>query len=128
MKIKLAVVFGIFSWAILFIISILCDSINIITSQYHNLFIPLAIMIVSTFFGILYIRNFNSHELYEGFMCGIIFIVVDLLLDLVFIILPGNYGSFIFHEYRLHLYSTIILIPLITTFLGYLAEMPVRLE
>ena len=88
---------------------------------------PVVIVIVTSFFGILYIRNIEENETYEGILVGIIFIIVDTICDLLFFILPKN-TTLIVEDYPLHIISMVILTLLITSFLGYLAEMEIELK
>ena len=127
MKIKLAIVYGILSWFFIYVISTILNPYVVDNIPYINIVIPFAIIIVTGFFGILYIRNFNSNEVQEGFLLGITFFVIDILCDLVFFIIPENY-NIIVDSYSVHLISMIIIIPLITTFLGYLAQMNIELR
>lgn len=127
MKIKLAIIYGILSWFFIYIISTILNPFIIDNIPYVNMVIPIAIIIVTGFFGIVYIRNFNSDEVLEGFLLGILFLVIDIACDLVFFIIPKNY-NIIIDNYLIHLISMIILIPLITTFIGYLAQMNIELR
>ncbi len=125
MKLKLAIVYGILAWFLTYIISTILNPFIIDNIPYINIVIPISIIIVTGFFGILYIRNFNSHEVFEGFVVGMIFFVIDFVCDLVFFILPNNHNVIV-DSYPLHLISMIIMIPLITTFIGYLAQMTIN--
>lgn len=51
---------------------------------YINIVAPIAIITV-TGFGILYIRDINENEVIEGFKIGIIFILIDVICDFVFL-------------------------------------------
>jgi hypothetical protein len=82
---------------------------------------------VTGFFGILYIRNINENEVIEGLAAGVIFIIIDIILDYIFL-LKLNPVNLMFTSYKLHLFSTIIFTLLITTFLGYLAQMNIDLK
>lgn len=127
MKLKLAIVYGILGWFFTYIISTILNPFIIDNIPYVNIVIPISIIIVTGLFGILYIRNFNSHEVLEGLVAGIIFFVIDFICDLIFFILPNN-TNVIVDNYPLHLISMIIMIPLITTFIGYLAQMTINLR
>ena len=67
------------------------------------------------------------NEVIEGFMFGVIFIIIDLILDNIFLI-GTSYRNLIFMNYSLHITSTIVMTLLITTFLGYLAQMSIDLK
>lgn len=127
MKLKLAIIYGLLIWFLTYIISSLLNTIFLNNIPYITIIVPTVIIIVTGFFGILYIRNIKENETYEGILLGITFIIVDIICDLIFFILPHN-TSLIVEDYQLHIISMIILILLITTFLGYLAEMEIELK
>ena len=84
-------------------------------------------IIVTGFFGILYIRTIESNEAVEGFLAGAIFVIVDIILDYLFFVLLGVKSAMV-EDYTLHMISTIVVTLLITTFLGYLAQMTIDLK
>ena len=127
MKIKLAVIFGILVWFLTYFFSEILNPTLIKFIPYNQIAIPLVIIIVTGFFGILYIRNIDSNEVIEGIHLGIIFIIIDIILDYIFFIILG-FPSVIFENYLYHLVSMITLTLLITTFLGYLAQMKIDLK
>ncbi len=127
MKLKLAIIFGILIWIITFVTSQVLNPIFTNHLPQVNILVPIIIIITTGFFGILYIRNIDENEVVEGFLAGVIFIVVDIISDLVFIIIL-NTDHFLFTNYRIHITSTIIITLLITTFLGYLAQMNINLK
>ncbi|MBQ6350318.1 MAG: hypothetical protein IJI42_05255 [Methanobrevibacter sp.] len=127
MKIKLAVIFGILVWFLTYFFSEILNPILIKFIPYNQIAIPLVIIIVTGFFGILYIRNIDTNEVVEGIQLGMIFIIIDIILDYIFYIILG-FPSVIFENYLYHLVSMITLTLLITTFLGYLAQMKIDLK
>ena len=127
MKIKLAVAFGIIIWILTYVLSVILNPIFTTFIPYNQISTPLVIIIVTGFFGILYIRNIQTNEVVEGLYAGIIFIIMDIMLDYIFFVLLG-YNNMIFEDYQYHLVSMIILTLLITTFLGYLAQMKIDLK
>jgi hypothetical protein len=127
MKLKLAIVFGILIWFLTYIITEFLNPIFIDNMPYVNIIIPLSTIIITGFFGILYIRSIETNEVVEGILGGIIFIIVDVVCDFIFLILP-NHKALIIDNYPLHIISVTILTLLITTFLGYLAQMNIDLK
>lgn len=127
MKLKLAIIYGIIVWVLIFIISSIFNPIFTDNLPHINIVVPLSIIIVTGFFGILYIRDIVSNEVIEGIMLGIVFIIVDIILDMLFFILPNNKIPLV-EDYPLHIISMIIITILITTFLGYLAQMKIDLK
>jgi hypothetical protein len=94
---------------------------------YNNILLPLIIIIVTGFFGIIYIRNINKDELIEGIIVGILFIVIDIILDTVFFIILEN-KNILFSSFLNHIILMSIIMLIITSFLGYLAQMNIELK
>ena len=127
MNIKLALIFGVLIWILTCIFTSIFDSIfgnNVLPT---TIAIPIIIIILIVFFGILYIRNFNSNEVIEGMTCGIIFVLVDIVLDMAVFIIP-HVQTQIIQSYPVHVLMMTIMTLLITTFLGYLAQMNIDLK
>ena len=127
MKLKLAIIYGILIWVITYLLTEILDPIfnNIFTNV--NLIIPIILIVTTSFFGILYIRNINENEVIEGLIVGIIFILIDIILDFAILIIPHT-PNLIFSDYTLHIFSVTVITLLITTFLGYLAQMNIDLK
>ena len=94
---------------------------------YNNLILPLIIIIVTGFFGIIYIRNVNEDELVEGILVGILFIAIDIILDTVFFVILHN-KNILFSNFLDHIILMSIIMLIITSFLGYLAQMNIELK
>lgn len=127
MKIKLAVIYGILIWFLTYLFTEILNPILNKFIPYTQVAIPLVIIIVTGFFGILYIRNIETNEVVEGILVGMVFIIIDIILDYFFFITIG-FHSVIFENYLYHVVSMITLTLLITTFLGYLAQMKIDLK
>ena len=84
-------------------------------------------IIVKGFFGVLYIRTIDENETIEGFLVWIIFVIIDFICDYVFFIIPQQ-NTFIIGNQTLHIISITVSTILITTFLGYLAQMTIDLK
>ncbi len=127
MKFKLAVTFGVIIWFLTYAFSEILNSILPVNLTNMEISIPLIMIIVTGFFGILYIRNIETNEVLEGILAGIIFIIIDVICDYVFFVaLP--FKSVITENYLFHIVSMTVLTLLITTFLGYLAQMNIDLK
>ncbi len=127
MKLKLAIIFGILIWLITFIASEIVNPLFSDALPNVNIIVPIIVIVSTGFFGILYIRNIDRNEVIEGLTVGIIFVIIDVIFDLVFLIIPNN-ENLIFTDYTIHVFSMIIITLLITTFLGYLAQMTIDLK
>ena len=127
MKLKLGIIYGILIWLTTYILSTFIKPIVLDNLPYINIIIPISIIIATGFFGILYIRNINENEVIEGFKVGILFILIDIILDLIIFIIPRN-SNILINDYPIHVLSMVILVLIITTLLGYLAQMKIELK
>ena len=127
MKIKLAVIYGILIWIVTYIFSLIVQPLIISNTVYNNLILPIIMIIVTGFFGILYIREINQDEVIEGIIVGIIFIAIDIVCDTIVFVLPNNH-TILITNYSTHLIVMSIITLLTTTFLGYLAQMKIELK
>lgn len=127
MKAKLALIFGIVIWTVSYALSAIFGPILKDALPHIDIIIPLITIIVTGFFGILYIRNIDTNEVVEGILVGIVFIIVDIILDMIFFVLP-NAPNPMFDHYTIHIISITVITLSITTLLGYLAQMKIDLK
>ena len=127
MKLKLGIICGILIWIITSFFTGILNPIFNSRLPRVNIIVPIITIFVTGFFGILYIRNIESNEVIEGILVGILFIIIDIILDAVFFVIPHT-GKIIIGDYPLHVISITILTLSITTFLGYLAQMNIDLK
>lgn len=127
MKLKLAITYGILEWGLIYLITVILNHFITDDLPYIDITIPLSIIIVTTILTVLYIRNFDSNEVIEGLKLGIILFIIDLICDALFLELINNHNPII-ENYPIHIISMLIMIPLITTFIGYLAQMEIELR
>ena len=127
MKIKLAITLGFIIWIFTYILTSIFNPIFTDYLPHINISVPIIIILITTLFGIIYIRNIEENEVIEGILVGIVFIAIDIICDMIFFIIPNN-QSLIVADYPLHVISMIIIILTITTFLGYLAQMTIDLK
>ena len=127
MKLKLAIIFGILIWVITYAATEIFNPIFSNGLPGINIIVPVIVILTTGFFGILYIRNIDTNEVIEGLAAGMIFIIVDIIMDYIFLIMPDA-NNLIFTNYPLHIFSMITITLLITTFLGYLAQMNIDLK
>ena len=127
MKIKLAIVSGILIWIISTVLTEIFNPIFNSNLPHVNIIVPIITILVTGFFGIIYIRNIDANEVLEGLLAGILFVVIDIILDTLVFILP-NTQNLIIGDYPLHAVSITIITISITTLLGYLAQMKIDLK
>ena len=127
MKIKLAIITGILIWIISTILTEIFNPILNANLPYVNIIVPIITIIITGFFGIIYIRNIDENEVLEGVLVGIVFVIIDIILDYIFFIIPKS-TYLIVENYPLHILSITVITLSITTFLGYLAQMKIDLK
>lgn len=127
MKLKLGIIYGILIWIFVYLITLIFSPWINDNIPYINIVAPIAIIIVTTFFGIIYIRNIDENEVQEGFKIGIIFILMDVMCDFIFFVIPRQ-TNILIEDYPIHVLSMIILTLITTTLLGYLAQMEIDLK
>lgn len=127
MNIKKAILYGFLCWLFIEIILIICRPFINIEYEYSTLLKLITIIISTGIFGTLYLRNLNKNEILEGFIGGIIFFLINMGCNLIFIIWPNDI-SIIFNNYLYDFIITLIIMPFILTVLGYFAQMPIRLK
>ena len=127
MKVKLAIIFGIIIWALSYALSAVFGPIFTEKFLHIDIIIPIISIIVTGFFGILYIRNIETNEVVEGILVGIAFVIIDIILDMIFFVLP-NVPNPMFANYTIHILSVLVITLSITTLLGYLAQMKIDLK
>lgn len=127
MKLKLAIILGILIWIVTSIATEIFNPIYNPNFPHVNIIVPLITIIATGFFGIIYIRSIESNEVIEGILVGIIFVVIDIILDTAFFVLPNSANSII-GDHTMHIISITIITLLITTFIGYLAQMTIDLK
>ena len=126
MKLKLAIIYGALIWLLIHVIQGIFKPIFNYNLPYFNMLFTVISIVVTGFFGILYIRNIDKNEVDEGILAGIVFGVVYLILDFVCLILFPE--RFLIPDYPLNVASMIVINLLLTTFLGYLAQMDINLK
>ncbi len=127
MKYKAGIICGVLIWFFTYLITNTIEPIVIDNVTYINIIIPLSIVIVTGFFGIIYIREINENEVIEGIKAGILFLAIDIICDLIFFVIPQN-KNILTENYPEHLILMTILILVITTLIGYLAQMKIELK
>ncbi len=128
MKLKLAVIFGILIWFITHLVTTYLNPIFIDNVPYVNILVPVTSIVITGFFGILYIRTIETNEVVEGFLGGAVFAIMNIICDFILSILPNTRPIILDNNFLMNFIPMIITTLLITTFLGYLAQMNIDLK
>lgn len=125
MNIKLGIIYGVLIWLLTVIVSTVLEPV--VLENVINLIPPLCIIILTGFFGILYIREIDENEVIEGIKVGILFVVIDIILDLCVFIIPNNENALV-ANFPMHVLAMFVIVLIITTMIGYLAQMNIELK
>ena len=126
MKLKLAIIYGVLIWVVTHVLQGIFNPIFHDNHPYFNIVFTIISIIVTGFFGILYIKNIDENEVDEGILAGVVFGVVYLILEFIFFIMFPQ--RLLIPNYPLNIASMVVITLLITTFLGYLAQMEINLK
>ena len=127
MKLKLAISYGTLIWIFTSVLTNIFNPIFTSNLPRVNIIVPIISIVVTTFFGILYIRQIDTNEVVEGVVGGMMFVIIGIFLDFIVFIIPNTHNVII-GNYPLHLISTAVITLSITTLLGYLAQMSIDLK
>ena len=127
MKLNLAIIYGVLIWIFTSVLTNIFNPIFTSNLPSVNIIVPVITIIVTTFFGILYIRNIETNEVVEGVVGGMMFVIIDIILDYIVFIIPHR-NNVIIGNYPIHLISITIITLSITTLLGYMAQMTIDLK
>lgn len=126
MNFKKATLCGLLSYFFVVIFSRLSNHSVHIKLFFFNTHMPFWIILGSLIFGVIYIRSIHEYEIFEGFMAGVYFAVLSIIIDIIYIFITTNHINFgIYFTKIAYIY---ILYPIIITSLGYLANFEVQLK
>ena len=106
MKLKLAIIYGALIWLLIHVIQGIFKPIFNYNLPYFNMLFTIISIVVTGFFGIL----------------GVVYLILDFVCLILF---PER---FLIPDYPLNVASMIVINLLLTTFLGYLAQMDINLK
>ena len=127
MRLKIGIIYGVLIWIITHLVFAVTHPIIDAYTANSNFILAICIIIVSGFFSILYIREINKNEVFEGLIGGILFAIIDIVLDLAFFVIPNN-QNILLPNYTTHILLTSAMLIILPTFLGYLAQMNIELK
>lgn len=126
MNFKKATVCGILSYCFVYVCSTLTNHSIHMKLFFVDKQMPLWIIIGALIFGIIYVRSLHKYEIFEGFIAGVYFAIISILLDFSYIFFIKHYIPFgVYFTKIAYMY---ILYPIVITSLGYLANFEVQLN
>ena len=117
--------YGLLSYCFVYISSILTTNIFHVSLKFYYIYMPIWIIFWALVFGIICIRTLNDNEIYHGFIVGLYFAVLSIILDILYILFI-HYIDISTYLTRISYFY--IFYPIIMTGLGYLANFEVQLK
>ncbi len=114
MKLLKLIGFGLIVWLIPTLITLLVSYLKII--NYFDVISAVAIAVTVIVFSYLYFKNIEANLVKEGFILGIVWLLLSIILDIVLIFLGINQLSLM--EYAYYVVPLYIIIPAITIGFG----------
>ena len=120
-NLKWIIVFGIFVWLIPFIASFPIVGLRETNRALFESIMPVVLTATLVFFSILFFKRVNEDYFKEGFIVGISWFFISLIIDLL-LFLPESPMQMSISEYMMDIGLTYLMIILIPLGFGYLLE------
>lgn len=119
MKLKIVILYGILIWLGPFLISFLIFPLRDTNRPLFESIMPLVLTVIVVFSSVLYFKKLDRRFIREGFIIGVIWFVINILIDLILFI-PESPMQMTFSEYIMDIGLTYLIIPVITVGFGFL--------
>ncbi len=119
MKLKIVILYGILIWLGPFLISFLIFPLRDTNRPLFESIMPLVLTLIVVFSSVLYFKKLDRRFIREGFIIGVIWFVINILIDLILFI-PESPMQMTFSEYIMDIGLTYLIIPVITVGFGFL--------
>jgi len=119
-SLRRALIYGFSIWILVFIVSVLIFPIHDSNRPLFESIMPVGISIATVFFALRYFRFVKQNCIREGYALGMVFLAVNLIIDLILFLSPGPMQMSIV-DYTYDIGVTYLMIPAITIGFGYLA-------
>lgn len=112
--------FGVLTWLIPFVVSILIFPIHDTERPLFESIMPLVVTLCAVVFAVLYLGKVTSSFLREGILIGMVWLVINLLIDLP--LFSAGPMAMPLAEYIKDIGLTYLIIPAVTVGFGYLLQ------
>lgn len=113
-----AIVYGLGIWAFVFAVALVAFPLRGNERPLFESIMPVALVLATTLASISYFKNVKERFVTIGFCLGLIWVSVNLLVDLL-LFLPPSPMQMSFPDYLKDIGVTYLLIPVITTGFGF---------
>jgi hypothetical protein len=86
---KKALLYGFLIWLTVFVVAFMIFPIRESNRPFFESIMPVAISIATVFFSYSYFKNVEDHFLKEGFLLGVLFMLVNWIIDAVVMLSPS---------------------------------------
>lgn len=114
-------VFGFLVWLMPFLISFVIFPFRVSNRPLFESIMPSVLTISVVFFSVLYFKKLEKEFVKEGFLVGILWFAVNLVIDLL-MFMPDSPMQMSFIDYMMDIGLTYLIIPAVTLGFGYLLE------
>ncbi|HEY5600496.1 MAG TPA: hypothetical protein VIK81_00225 [Patescibacteria group bacterium] len=117
---KKAILFGIGAWAFTFIVAMAAFGLRQNERVLFESIMPVALVLSTITASALYLKTVKSRQFYIGFCLGLIFLIVNLVLDSL--LFSWGPMKMLIIDYLKDIGVAYLLIPIIPSGMGYLLE------
>lgn len=117
---KIALIYGFLVWTIPFVVAFLIFPLRNSDRPFFESIMSVTVTIVTVIFSVLYFKKVEANFLKEGIFLGIVFLAVSIVIDLL--MFSKGPMAMPFVDYLKDIGFTYLLIPVITTGMGYLLD------
>lgn len=117
---KIALIYGFLVWTIPFVVAFLIFPLRNSDRPFFESIMPVTVTIVTVIFSVLYFKKVEANFLKEGIFLGIVFLAVSIVIDLL--MFSKGPMAMPFVDYLKDIGFAYLLIPVITTGMGYLLD------
>ena len=121
-SLRLAILYGILVWIAVFAVSFAIFPIHDSNRPLFESIMPVAIAASVVFFSTLYFKKLEKNFLNEGIKLGLLWMIINILIDLPLFLPEGSPMKVSLAEYVSDIGFTYLMIPIITVGVGYLLD------
>ncbi len=115
------ILYGFLVWLIPFAVSFIIFPLKTSMRPLFESIMPLVLSIVVIILSYYFLKNLSSNFIKEGFLIGIVWYIVNIVLDLS-MFMPASPMQMSFANYMMDIGLTYVMIPVITLGMGFMAH------
>lgn len=115
------VLFGFLVWLIPFLVSFVVFPLKETMRPLFESIMPLVLTVTVIVLAYYYLKDLDANFAKEGIIAGVVWFIISIIIDLA-LFLPASPMQMSFADYIMDIGLTYVMIPVITTGMGYLAQ------